>query len=102
MQLDADDKGDERANDGEDGEKTVDEEGTEDNSSHDSIIEAYVRTLALSCRALQNASVERSYPIDMTDWWTISRTWNPTGELVCSMNCRTIEEHDMERSWTAL
>jgi hypothetical protein len=93
-QFDIDEEENETANDGEGGGKTV-----ENNSCHDPIIEAYVHTLALSCGALQNVSVRRSYP--MKDWWTISRTWNPTGESVCSVNCRTIEERDLERWWTS-
>jgi hypothetical protein len=82
--------------------ETVDERATEDDTRDDSVVEAYVRQMALSCGALQNVSVWRSYP--MKDWWTISRTLNPTvpvGEVVCNISRRIIEERDLEWWWTS-
>jgi hypothetical protein len=80
-------------------EKMVEETATKDDTCDDSIIEAYLQTIALSCGALQNVSVRRSYPLK--DWWTISRTRDPAGESVCSLNRRTTEERDQERLWTS-
>jgi hypothetical protein len=81
-------------------EKTADETVTKDNACDDSVIEACVNTIALSCEALQNVSIRRRYPL--TDWWTISRTRNPAVGSVFSLNRRTIEEHDLEMTWTSL
>lgn len=89
----------EPGNDVEEAEKTVDKTVAEDNACDESVVEAFVHVLALSCRALQNVSVRRTYLIK--DWWTISRTWNPKAPeqmQICSLNRHTMEEPDLE-SW---
>jgi hypothetical protein len=73
--------------------------GPENQVEEANTIEAYVHTIASSCEALQDVSVRRSYPF--RDWYTISRTRNPSGTLVCSLKRRTIEDRDLERQWTS-
>jgi hypothetical protein len=91
--------------DGGAGEQIGDQEvvENEDNTADDSKIEAYVGTLALSCQALQEVSVSRTYP--RKDWWTINRTWNsttPADRSTFSLSRRSVEERNLRRWYTSM